>query len=108
MSDIPTHELVAIQSKVKIVMRDWITGADDEKIQRHYYDGGSVDKLSGDVHYSGDAMIGADHEAIKAVVVSVGGSHEDVVAAILALPVRDTKQILDEVKKITNPLAIES
>src|ERR1041384_932169 len=101
---IPTHEFIAPRTKKKIVMRDWITGYDDEKIQAIYYQGGKIDKETGNVSYSPETMQAADHLAIELVVVSVEGITENIVDEVLKLPSIDCKKIVEEVKNVTNPL----
>jgi hypothetical protein len=105
--DIPTKDLELPFSKQKVVLREWITQGQDELIQSHYYDGGRVDKETGGVMYSSEAMIGADHEALKAVVVSIGDVADStrIVEIFQGLNRVDGKFLIEEVKKITNPLA---
>lgn len=106
--NIPTKTITTPKTKTEVVMRQWITGHDDEKIQAFYYDGGTTDPLTGNVRYTAEAMQGADHEMIRSVVVKVGENSDDVVTRVLDLPLVDKKFILDEVKKITSPLELGS
>ena len=104
MPEISTHTITTKVSKKKVVLKDWITGADDERIQAHYYEGATTNPTTGQISYKAGTMQEADHEAISIVVLSVDGNSEDIVNQVLELPVTDTKQIVAEVKKITNPL----
>jgi hypothetical protein len=105
MSDIPTHKINLPISNKTVVLKDWITGVDDERIQAHYYNGGQVN-AAGNVTYTGETMAAADHEAWLAAVVSVDGSSDDIVEAIRNLPLPDYKIVSREVKKVVNPLVM--
>ena len=37
--EITTHEITTPMTKTKVVVKDWITGYDDEGIQAHYLNG---------------------------------------------------------------------
>lgn len=109
--EVGTHEIVTPLTKTKVVLKDYITGFDDEAIQKIYMRGASrievKDKAAGtgSADYDGNVIIEADHEGLKRVVVSVNGSAENIVEAILGLPLKDSKFVQQEVGYILNPLA---
>jgi hypothetical protein len=93
---VPTHDIETPQTKTIVTFRDWITGADDETLKTIYLKAENVN----------DVALEADHKAIELCIVKVGevAETDKLVAAVLALPLRDTKAILAEVKKIVDPL----
>ena len=49
-------------------------------------------------------MLEADHEGLKRAIVSVNGSTENIVDAVMNLPLPDSKFVQAEVKRILRPL----
>ena len=102
MAESGNHELTLAVSGSKVILKDWITGADDARIQEHYYNGSITE--AGRITYRPGTMQAADHEALKAVIVSIDGSTDDIVTRVMNLPLADVRQVTAEVKKITDPL----
>jgi len=102
MEDRETFEIVTPVKEIPVVLRSWITGREKQKIDGAMFRGVSTTgdgkrltpKLS-------DSMI-ADQEnaSIEAVVVSVNGSEQDVVKAVLAMRVKDYEFVLAEVTRV--------
>lgn len=109
--EITTHEITTPMTKTKVVVKDWITGYDDEAIQAHYLNGAR--KMTGtsdgnaSAEYNGNAILEADHEGLKRAIVSVNGSTENIVDAVMNLPLPDSKFVQAEVKRILRPLTDE-
>lgn len=103
-----THEITTPITKATVVLYDWVTGFDEEAIQVHYLNGAK--NISGDQNgkasadYNGNAIIDADHEALRRVVVSVNGNADDVVNLVMSMPSYDSKFVAEEVKKVLHPL----
>ncbi len=89
-----TQEFTLPLSGLKVVMRDWITGADSEYIQAAIHGGMKVkpDVIKGGAT-TGDFDLGAIfnqlHPSIEKYVVSIDGKTENIVEQALQLPEED-------------------
>lgn len=104
---VTTHELTLPVSKYKVVLKDWISGYDNEQIQSIYFEDKTPRDVNGVKEYSAETMIKADREGLKRCVVSVNGVTENVADIIKKLPLRDNVVLAEEVKKILDPLEPE-
>ena len=91
MSDfqVPSHEIVTPVGGHKVVVKDFISGYDDDAIQAHYTnsdfdieipkDGKTdADLLGGQkINFKGSAIQAAERETVKRVVISVDGDNGD-------------------------------
>lgn len=108
-TEIPTHEITTPQTKAKVVLKDYITGFDDDAIQGIYLGGAkrvNATKATGEgsAEYDGSVIIDADNEGLRRVVVSVNGSTENIAETVKGMPLVDCKFVQAEVSKILNPL----
>lgn len=109
MADIPTREIVTPLTKTKVVLKEYITGYDDEAIQAIYFKGakkisGNQDTKDMGADYDGSVILEADHEGLRRVIVSVNGEAENIVDAVMNLPLKDSKFVQLEVQKVLRPL----
>lgn len=93
----PTHELKTGGGHV-VVLNDYITGAEHRRIRAHY--GAALRKPEAErdetqIDFEGDNL------AFEIAVVSLDGSSENIVSRILDLPLPDFKEIVSEVKELT-------
>ena len=118
MSDypLPTHEIETPIGKHKVVLKDFISGYDDEAIEAIYTRGRhSVKTTTGpdgkpvapDLEIDGSAIQDAEREGVKRVVISVDGVEGNETTTILDLVYRlrkeDTKFIKEQVALVINP-----
>lgn len=118
MSDytLPTHEIETPIGKVKVVLKDFISGYDDEAIEAIYTRGRHViDPTPGPdgkpqkpkMAIEGSAIQDAEREGVKRVVLSVDGVEPSENTSILDLVYRlrkeDTKFIKEAVGDVVNP-----
>jgi hypothetical protein len=116
----PTHEVTTPHGKNKVVLKDYISGFDDEAIESIYTRGKhkvkAVDPEKAaagelpeqDVEIDGSAIQEAEREGVKRVVLSVdgddfGGDKEKIYEAVYSLRKEDTRFIKKEVEKVVNP-----
>jgi hypothetical protein len=90
-------------NKTKVVLKDWITGRDDEDIQRPItavkFQIGASGAGSGEIN-AGEAMEKSKHIAIEKVVISIDGKTENVLDLVLDLPKKDYQFVMKEVDKV--------
>lgn len=98
MPDIPTHTITTPKTKTEVVVKDYITGFDDQAIKKIYQDANK----SGNGIGSSDIQK-ADKTAIECAVISIGGNTETIMDHVLGLPLVDAKFIADHVEGIVNP-----
>lgn len=118
MSDYPypTHEIETPVGKHKVVLKDFISGYDDEAIEAIYTRGRhAIDTELGPdgkpqkpkFAIDGSAIQDAEREGVKRVVISVDGVEGDETTTVLDLVYRlqkeDTKFVKAEVNKVINP-----
>lgn len=118
MSDYPypTHEIETPVGKHKVVLKDFISGYDDEAIEAIYTRGRHTIKpeidangkpKAPDLQIDGSSIQDAEREGVKRVVISVDGEEPTETTSILDLVYRlqkeDTKFIKVEVEKVINP-----
>lgn len=118
MSDYPypTHEIETPIDKHKVVLKDFISGYDDEAIEAIYTRGRHTIKpeigedgkpKAPDMQIDGSAIQDAEREGVKRVVLSVDGKEPTETETILDLVYRlrkeDTAFIKAEVNKVINP-----
>jgi hypothetical protein len=116
----PTHEVVTPHGKNKVVLKDFISGFDDEAIESIYTRGKhkvkAVDPEAAargempeqDVEIDGAAIQEAEREGVKRVVISVDGNtydgdQEKILEAVYNLRKEDTRFVKKEVDKVVNP-----
>lgn len=119
MSDYPypTHTIETPMDKHKVVLKDFISGYDDEAIEAIYTRGRHVintekDPKTGelkapDMAIEGSAIQEAEREGVKRVVISVDGKEptetETIFDLVYRLRKEDTAFIKAEVNKVINP-----
>lgn len=118
MSDytLPTHEIETPIGKVKVVLKDFISGYDDEAIEAIYTRGRHViDPTAGPdgkpqkpkMEIDGSAIQDAEREGVKRVVISVDGVEGNDTTTVVDLVYRlrreDTKFIKEAVANVVNP-----
>ena len=104
MTNADTYTITTKVAKAQVVLRKWITGKAREDIEAILMNAMSVDvntaqEGSGKLNNAGQAYTDHKHKEIEAFVVSVNGSEEGVVEAVLSLPEADTNLIREEIKK---------
>jgi hypothetical protein len=89
--------------KIDIEFKDYITGRDEEDIQRPItsvkFQIGVKGEGSGEIN-AGEAIEKSKHIAIQRVVLSVNGKTENVLDAVLDLHKDDYKFVMEEVDKV--------
>jgi len=123
MSDfqVPSHEIETPVGKHKVVVKDFISGYDDDAIQAHYTssnfdfaipEGGDVDEKSivggQKVSFNGSVIQNAERETVKRVVISVDGDNGDgkengILDLVYNMHRDDTAFIKKEADKIAYP-----
>jgi hypothetical protein len=78
----------------KLVLREYITGAENREIRSIYMRALKGDAKDGDVS---KVEFEADNKAIELVVVSLDGASSDIVNRVLALPLPDFKQVIEQI-----------
>lgn len=110
----PTKEFTTPVAQAKVVIKDWITGADSEAIEEALYTGidATPDKAQGAKFGKFDtkALTAQAHCEIEKYIVSVNGQTKDILAEILSLPEEDYEAIRAEIsnrrkKKVISPAA---
>ncbi len=104
-----THEIVTPIGKVKVVLKDWITGKDSQAIDSAMFAGvgTSVDGKRLQPKLSDTMIADQENASIKSVVVSVDGKDDNIVEAILAMRSADYKFVLEAVDKVINEDGID-
>lgn len=119
---VPSHEITTPRGKHKVIVKDFISGYDDDAIQAHYTNndfdiempenGAEVDAnqlMSGQkIKFSGTAIQNAERETVKRVVLSVDGDNGDgkengVLDLVYNMNRIDTDFIKKECDKIAYP-----
>lgn len=117
MSEIPTIEVKTPFGGNAVVLKQFITGFDDEAIEEIYTSGKhrveapdpkaakdpSVPKPKQEMEFDGSVIQRAEREGVKRVVVSVDGQTENVLDLVYNMRSEDTKFVKAEVDKIINP-----
>lgn len=113
--NVPTHEIVTPIGGNVVVLKDFISGYDDEAIEAIYTGGqheintdAVQDGKSPNFKISGDAIQRADREGVKRVVLSVDGDNGDgrpngIVDIVYSMRAEDAAFVKREVTKIVNP-----
>jgi hypothetical protein len=89
-----------------VVVHTYVTGRELRAIEGAMMDKlemsqeGDQQKISG---FKGSMLAERQDMQIKAVVVSVDGKTENVVDAVLDLPAKESEEVLDYVKELTEP-----
>lgn len=109
MSDVTTHEIVTPIGKVKVVLKDWITGKDSQAIDSAMFAGvgTSVDGKKLQPKLSDTMIADQENASLKSVVISVDGNEQNVVEAVLAMRSADYKFVLEAVDKVINEDGID-
>lgn len=101
-----TKEIITPIGEVKIILKSFITGRESREIKGVYFKGVKF-KMEGQISKSEDIDMSkiteeSENKAIDTVVVSVNGSEENKLDAILDMNVKDYDFVKDEVNKIIN------
>lgn len=115
---VPTHEITTPFGKQKVVLKDFISGFDDEAIESIYTRGRHVIKPTdpnnpeaapaNDLEIDGSAIQDAEREGVKRVVVSVDGetgegSEDGVLSLVYNMRKEDTQFVKRAVDAVINP-----
>lgn len=96
-------KIVTPKLKKEIELRDWITGKEDELINRPILDVrfqiGTDGKGKGEISVA-EAIEKSRNTAIEIVVVAIDGTKENILERIYALPKSDYKFVLNEIDKV--------
>lgn len=100
--DAQTSEIILPVTSTKVVVRDWITGADAEYITAAIHAGLKIRPNMGGSGVSTDtfdlsATFNEIHRSLEKFVVSVNGDTNDVVKKLLDLPEEDYDFVVGEV-----------
>lgn len=87
-----TKTLTTPIGKVEVVMNAYVTGGEKRKLRDIFMDENKTDM---------EKFNSAEDLAWQTVVVSIGGSPENIVETILNMRAEDTKFITDEVNQVT-------
>lgn len=112
--NVPTHEIETPIGKHKVVLKDFISGYDDEAIEavytsgRHKVDTGNDGKNAQEFEIEGSVIQAADREAVKRVVISVDGDNgegkpEGILGLVYNMRKEDTRFVKNAVDKVVNP-----
>jgi hypothetical protein len=119
MSDfqVPTHEIITPLDGVKVVLKDFISGYDDEAIEAIYTRGqhkitprdpsNPEAGAAQDMVIDGSAIQDAEREGVKRVVLSVNGqtgTPEEILDMVYNLRKEDTKFVKKQVDLVINPV----
>lgn len=101
-----TKELITPIGGAKIVLKSFITGRESREIKGVYFKGVKF-KMENQVSKSDDIDMSkitedSENKAIEVVVISVNGSEENKLDAILDMNVKDYDFVKDEVNKVIN------
>ena len=110
---VSSHEIVTPISKQKVILKDFISGYDDEAIENIYVSGKievGADTKDQKFAIDGASIALADREGIKRVVLSVDGDNGDgrldgIVDIVYSMHKDDTRFIKKAVNAIVNPTA---
>lgn len=87
----------------KVVLRGYITGRIKQTIQSVLLSSTQVTD-EGKTTFDGSVAVAAGNKALELIVLSVDGSTDNVLDAVLDLPEEDFDFVKAEVDKIQNPL----
>ena len=79
----------------KLVLRDYITGAEHREIRAIYLRALNKEGTQGKAN---QMEFDADNKAIKLVVVSLDDVADDIVERVLALPLPDFKEVVSQIE----------
>lgn len=103
----PTKEIKTPIQGVAVIIKEWITGREQEYIQQPIIDAASVKAGFGGgqgtaeiADFKTSAITDSSHRAIESVVVSVSGSAERIIDAVLDLHKEDYEFVMDAVNEI--------
>lgn len=93
---------ITTPNKQKVVINDWISGLDDETLQRSLVGEKDIHAQGEqpEISVGGDQLINYERKCIEIVVVSVNGVSDNCVDNLLALPKVDVDFVKDKVSKI--------
>jgi hypothetical protein len=100
MTERPTKTIVTPITQAQIVVKEWITGREYEMSQKPVLEGYKMGK-DGHSEIAGTVIQELNHKALEAYVVSVNGSTDKVVDAILDLPNDDYQFVIDSVNAVS-------
>lgn len=107
MNDRPTKEIkTPIQGK-SVILKEWITGREQEYIQEPIISAASIKagvgggqaaaELSG---FKSSAITESSHHAIETVVVLVEGNETDVLKSVLDMHVQDYDFVMEAINEV--------
>lgn len=100
-------KIKTVAGKAEIVLKDFINGRDLRAIQEIYAEHAEMENGQLKSFKSKTSLSAIQDKLIELVVVSVNGSTENIVDAILDLPSKDYEQILGEVQKVADGTSTE-
>ena len=106
MADRPTFELETKAHGHRVTLREWITYQEYREIMAVYLKAMTIKAGTDAAEVSaaaGDTVVEAENRAVKAVVISLDGSTENIVERMQALPMQDAQEIVAAVETVSNP-----
>lgn len=109
---VQTHDIETPVGKQKVVLKNFISGYDDEAIERIYTrgrhkisvpDANNPESKGDGLEIDGSAIQDAEREGVSRVVVSVDGVTENVLDLVYNMRKEDTRFVKAEVDKVINP-----
>ncbi len=110
---VPTHEIKTPLGGNVVVLKDYISGYDDEAIESIYTKGRhkistpdpkNPDKKSDNtMEFEGSAIQEAEREGVTRVVVSVDGQTDNILDRVYGMRADDTKFVKKQVDLVVNP-----
>lgn len=104
LNDRPTKELALPFTKTSIVAKEWISGREQEYIEKPTTESVEVKPdSSGRVSFGKldtNKLAESTHRAIETVVVSVNGKSENVLDAVLDLPAQDYNLVIGYIQDL--------
>ena len=99
-----TTTQIITPNKQKVVINDWISGLEDEQIQKTLIGDTNIqaDAKEPQATIAGNNLIDYERECLKACVVSVNGSGDNYVETLLALPKVDVDFVKSKVSEIVS------
>lgn len=103
----PTKEIVTPVQNKKVVLKEWITGREQEYIQEPIMSAASFKAglMAGNptaemTDFKNSAITESNHRTIETMVVSVDGVVEKVLDSVLEMHKDDTDFVVEEINKL--------
>lgn len=112
---VPTKEIVTPNGNHKVVIKQFITGFDDEAIEAIYTNGitelptpveteeGEAAAPAPAIKFDGKIIQAVERETVKRTVVSVDGDSSDVITSVYSMHKEDAKFVKNAVNEVVNP-----